>query len=233
MAKARRGSSGTAQLRQRIRSEATRLIAERGFGAISLADVAEGVEVSKQAVLYHFPSKQLLHEAVIEHLLDYANQSLISLVSTLTSDETARINRALELVREFFAREPHAAAVILRSLLDKEEALVGRIRKGAEPWFRLLVEALQRGQREGRFRAELDPEATLVTIGSMITTTFALLPMHEWVEGEPHDWRDRRLRDTIRAIDWILFHDDARPAADAPKAKPAPAAPKSKPRSRR
>ena len=51
----------SAEPRERIRQEATRLIAQRGFGAISVNDVAQAAGLSKQALLYHYPSREALH----------------------------------------------------------------------------------------------------------------------------------------------------------------------------
>jgi AcrR family transcriptional regulator len=201
------------RLQTRIRAAATRLIAQHGFDAVAVNDIATAVGISKQALLYHFPSKDALREAVLAHLMEHANRHLLALMATLTGDEASRLERAVEQIRIFFDAEPHAARVILRELLDGEGREIGLIRKGAEPWFRFVVDGLQRGQRDGIIRPELDPEATVVHIGTLVLATFALLPLRGWTQASAAEWRERRLRETVRIIERYLFVRAAPPPA--------------------
>ena len=57
------------QTRDRILSEALRQGTIRGFSAVSLADVAEAVGLSKSAVFKHFGAKDALQLAVVERLV--------------------------------------------------------------------------------------------------------------------------------------------------------------------
>ena len=62
------------QTRDRILSEALRQGTIRGFSAVSLADVAEVIGVSKSAVFRHFGAKDALQMAVLEKLVkDFAS----------------------------------------------------------------------------------------------------------------------------------------------------------------
>src|SRR4051812_18430253 len=58
-----------ADVRTRILDEATRLLAARGFDGTTVQDIADAVGVTKPAVLHHFPSKELVREAVLGALL--------------------------------------------------------------------------------------------------------------------------------------------------------------------
>jgi len=53
--------------RREIIDVATRLIAERGYRGVSLDQIAQACEVTKQGLLHHFPSKAELLVAVLEH----------------------------------------------------------------------------------------------------------------------------------------------------------------------
>ena len=54
--------------RARILAAATRLFAEIGYHAAANALIAEAAGITRGAMLYHFPSREDLLEAVVEHL---------------------------------------------------------------------------------------------------------------------------------------------------------------------
>lgn len=54
--------------RARILDEAVRVIAEQGYAATTNAAVAEAAQITRGAMLYHFPTRESLLEAAIEHI---------------------------------------------------------------------------------------------------------------------------------------------------------------------
>ena len=200
----RKPAESSEELRARIRREATRLIAARGYAGVSVAEIAEASGLSKQALLYHFPSKQTLYEAVLDAILALAQKHLVLLVETLSGDADSRVEEAVGQVEALFAEEPHAAAVILRALLDRD-AFLDRIRDGARPWFGLIAQGLREAQQAGRLRPDFDPEAVVAQLGTFVVATFAVLPVHaSWTDADPERWRARRLRETIRTLERML-----------------------------
>jgi AcrR family transcriptional regulator len=163
--------------REHILQEATRLIAQRGFGAISVNDVAQAVGISKQALLYHYPSREALHEAVVASLIEHSNRHLLLLLGAFSG-------------------------------------------KGEEPWLRLMADTLRQGQQEGRIRRELDPEAAVAHVGTLLLTTFALLPLEGWTGVSNAEWRERSLGEVVRIIERYLFTS----ASPEPKGPGRPAA---------
>ena len=183
---------------------ATRLIGQKGLGAISLQDIAGEVGVSKQSLLYHFESKEELEVAVVDHLLEGANRSLTALLGDLPADESKRLEAILAHISRYLEVEPYAAAVFLRFLLDSDHVAVERIRAGARPWFGFLEDALRRAQGLGGIRKGLDPESAVLQVGMLVVTNFALLPIG-WAGKPTPAQRKRRLADLVRAIGYILF----------------------------
>lgn len=197
----------SAALRDEIVRAATALIAQHGFEGTSVAEVAEHANVSKQVLLYHFKTKDALKDAVLERLIEHANRILIELVGKLATDDAQRIGQLFESAQRFFDAEPNAAAVLLRFLLDRDETATKRISEGTQGWFGLMAEEVRRGQREGRFRPELDAEAAVVQVGMLVLTNFALLPQHGWTGRSKAEWRKQRLTELVRAMRSILFRD--------------------------
>ncbi|MDB5433255.1 MAG: TetR family transcriptional regulator [Caulobacter sp.] len=62
-----RDTAKSRQTRARILDRAMKLIAERGYAAATNSAIAEAAELTRGAMLYHFPS----HEALLEALVDY------------------------------------------------------------------------------------------------------------------------------------------------------------------
>ncbi len=202
--KTRPKTSPKQDVRAAVLEKATELTAASGFAGISLQDVATEVGVAKQSVLYHFESKEALKLAIVDHLLERANQSLSTLLGELPRSSGDRLDTILSHINDFLEAEPHAAAVFLRFLLDDDPAAVERIRTGARPWFGFLEDALKSAQRAGDVRPELDPEVAVLQVGMLVITNFALLP-HSWTgKSTTEAWKRRRLRELVRAIGFIL-----------------------------
>jgi hypothetical protein len=120
----------------------------------------------------------------------------------------------MEQLREFFDAEPDAARVILREVLDGDPAQVSRLQQSMVPWLRLVVDALRQGQQEGRVRPELDPEAAVAHMGTLLLTTFSLRKVGPWPEADDAEWRERWLSEVVLIIQRYLFTD---PGPERPK----------------
>ncbi len=191
-------------MRTTLLHEATALTAARGFAGFSLQDVASAVGVRKQSLLYHFENKEALKLAVIDHLLERANSSLTRLLGELPANQDERLDTILSHINAFLEEEPHAAAVFLRFLLDRDEAAIDRIRSGARPWFGFLEDALRGAQSKGLVREDLDPEVAVLQVGMLVITNFALLHV-DWTDKASASWRKRRLKELVRSINAILI----------------------------
>lgn len=68
MTKPSRLTPKSARTRLRILDAAMTLFAERGYDAVSNADIAEVAQLTRGAMLYHFPTREALAEAVVSHI---------------------------------------------------------------------------------------------------------------------------------------------------------------------
>lgn len=67
---------------QQIMQAALDIAAEKGAGKVTLDAVAKSSGLSKGGLLYHFPSKEALISAMVQHLLDNAEQNRLQLAQT-------------------------------------------------------------------------------------------------------------------------------------------------------
>ncbi|MCP3937869.1 MAG: TetR/AcrR family transcriptional regulator [Actinomycetia bacterium] len=145
--------------RERVLEGALSAFAERGFAATSLDELGSQLGLTKQAILYHFGSKDGLLSAVIEvtavELVEVfeteVDQQLtgferIESVVRVTFRLAARRPEVLGLLRQVSRLgDPHTTALAagLRSLMDRannfleHEMAAGRLRRH-EPRFLLL-----------------------------------------------------------------------------------------------
>lgn len=64
----------TSETRRKILDAAVQQLAQRGYAGLRTTDVAEAAGVSKGALTHHFPSKDELVQAVIEHVFQRASE---------------------------------------------------------------------------------------------------------------------------------------------------------------
>lgn len=144
--------------KERILDAAQRLLIRYGMRGITLAQIAREAGVSPAGLLHHFESKeQLLHAA-----LDARDA-----VDEARSDRFGDIIESIKVVPTRFQETPDLIglfAVLQAENLDPEaplhERILGRYRSAVDT----VAEGIRRGQREGRFRTDLDPAIKAVEV---------------------------------------------------------------------
>lgn len=134
--------------------------------------IADELGVTKQALLYHFGSKEGLREAALQEIAEVWRTLLPRLLAALTR-EGSPMDEALGEVMTFFRREPAYARFLLQELLQSDRPR-GPIDDIA-PWLGAAGDFLRRAQAAGQVAAEVDPEAWVINIGTLILSTLSLL----------------------------------------------------------
>lgn len=160
-------------MQQQILAAATRLFAARGFEGTPLSAIAAEVGVAKPSLLYHYPSKDALREAVLGNLLAHWSEVLPELLMAATTGGQ-RFHALVEAIVAFFTEDPNRARLLLREMLDRPDALRKLFAEHVSPWLGVLAEYIRLGQREGRIWAGLDPEAYLLNIIHQIVSGIAV-----------------------------------------------------------
>lgn len=137
--------------RARIVDEAARQAALRGLTGVSLADVADGIGLSKSGLFKHFDSKEAMHLAVVDSVLDRFTETIWRPAEALPPGR-ARLEAVFERWQHWCDEDwPESGCPIMAftvELDDQPGPLRERLRKGLQNWRRTLV-------RE--FRALRDP----------------------------------------------------------------------------
>lgn len=149
------------EVRAAVVRAATRLFAERGFDGTALQDIADAVGVSKPAVLHHFPSKELVRDAVLDGFLAHWKEALPQLLFAAPTG-VGRFEAIFGAVRQFFGEEPDRARLITREMLDRPDAVRALLREAVRPWLAAIAGFIRAGQAGGTHHPDLDPEAYLL-----------------------------------------------------------------------
>jgi AcrR family transcriptional regulator len=158
-------------LAERARGVAVKHFARFGFEGASLSEIADEVGTSKQALIYHFKSKEGLREAVIEDTVRRWNETLPRLVTALTR-ERVPFEEALSEVFVFLLAEPDYARFFVQEKLRRAtpDSIQGPL---TTYWVGLATELVRRGQREKTVSASVDPEMWATSIIDVIVGAFA------------------------------------------------------------
>jgi len=196
---ARKPREAAGVVKERIERAAMRLFALRGSGAVSVAHVAAEIGMSRQAVLYHYKTKQALRDAVITRALDAGQGWFLQFLDTggtpafdlesLTSHFMAR-----------YEQDPFVAGVILREIVEDPDEAGGRFQAESLPWRSNLNQLIEAAKDSGVVRADVDTDHWFDRTALMLVTTLALPPRSEppvadSVEGQ---MLRRQVREAIR-----------------------------------
>jgi AcrR family transcriptional regulator len=159
--------------KQRILGVAQRLLTRNGWRNTTLAQIAGEAGVSPAGLLHHFESKEQLLHAVLD---------------ARDADDDAHANRAGDLIAEIarvperFERTPElmgAFTVLLVENLLPDAPLHDRLLSRYRDALNIVAELIRRGQRDGRYRTDMDPTVKAMEIVAFVNgmeTTWLLDP---------------------------------------------------------
>ena len=144
--------------RQRILAVAQRLLTRNGWRSTTLAQIAGEAGVTSAGLLHHFSSKEQLLHAVLDARdaddlegADINGDLIVEIRKVVT-----RMERHPELVGTF--------VVLLVENLMPEAPLHDRMLDRWRMAVELVLQAIRRGQDDGRYRRDIDPRVRAVEI---------------------------------------------------------------------
>jgi AcrR family transcriptional regulator len=145
--------------REQLAAAALRRIAEEGLERLTLRAVARAAGIDHATLLYHFPSKEALLQAVAEHVLQrFQSPAGHGEPPHDTPAGFAAIRMELEDVRARLATEPalFAALTELQLRARRDEAIARLLARLDDAWRSHLSDLLRQGMAQGALRSNLD-----------------------------------------------------------------------------
>lgn len=155
--------------KDQILDAAQALFAAQGFPATTVKQIALSAGVNSALLYYYFEDKERLYRAVLERLV----ARLIGRTMTALRTETSppeRIRGFVTAQVEIFMHIPDLPRLFMREMLDHDAAhAVEQISQLAATSFKGLCDTIAQGQKQGMFRADLDPKlAAISTVGQVV-----------------------------------------------------------------
>ena len=148
-----------------ILAAATRLFAECGFEGTTVAAVAQRAGISKQNLLYYFPTKHGLYGRVLDEVLDDWLERMANLADA--DGEPADVLRAYVAAKLRFSREqPWASRVYAMEVIGGAKFYGAQIRARVVPLLRRDIEVFERWMADGRI-ARVDATHLLFALWAM------------------------------------------------------------------
>ncbi len=132
-----------------IVAEAVRVFAESGYEGASIATVADNAGLSKQNLMYYFPTKQALYQRVLDDVLD---EWLDRMDHLADPDQDPRdVLRAYIQAKLRFSREqPWASRVYALEVISGAQLYGAQIQNRVVPLLRKDILVFERWISEGR-----------------------------------------------------------------------------------
>lgn len=105
--------------REQLLETATKLFADRGFYGASLANIADELGLTKQALLHHFGRKEKLYAEILARISERMLGFVRGAKDTSENPDHQLLATLLSLW-EFSLKSPHEIRIIMRELLDNE-----------------------------------------------------------------------------------------------------------------
>lgn len=132
-----------------IVAEAVRVFAECGYEGTSIATVAENAGLSKQNLMYYFPTKQALYERVLDGVLDEWLERMDSLADP-EQDPRDVLRSYVQAKLRFSREQPWASRVYAMEVISGAQLYGDQIQKRVVPLLRKDIEVFERWISEGR-----------------------------------------------------------------------------------
>ncbi len=158
---------------EQILRAATELFATLGYEGTSLQAIADRVGVTKQTLLYHYPSKEELRRAVLDQVFGHFRERLPQMLQAVTSGK-GRFDALTQELLDFFGADDNRARLVLREFLDNPDGMRRLLAENMRPWLLLIGQYVREGQALGLIHADVDPEAYLVNVNLSLLITIAV-----------------------------------------------------------
>jgi TetR/AcrR family transcriptional regulator len=193
--------AATLRKQEAILAEAERQFARFGFEGVSLDSIAAALDLSRQNLLYHWPSKEDLYRAVLDSVMGewMANMNAI----TEASEPKAAIESYVADKLRFSRERPSGNAVFTREIMAGAPRYADVLKAQVMPLLHADIARFERWAAEGLIQ-RLDFTHLMFLIWSSTQAYADLAPQFSLYMGKPALDEDdfERARELITGLIW-------------------------------
>jgi AcrR family transcriptional regulator len=178
-----RADANAVPTKQRILDAAELAFGEHPFAAARLADIAKAAGLRRPSLLYHFPTKDLLHEAVVERLFADLMGRFLE-VGQRGGGALVTIDALFQAWVDFIEARPAFAPLVLRGIIDGQEVVRGRMQGQLVPLLDQIEVTIRAAGAEPR---SISVRAALLQVGATTLVRAASGPLAGplWQDEDP------------------------------------------------
>lgn len=184
--------------RQRLYEAAVTLIAEQGFSATTVDEIAERAGVAKGTVYYNFASKSVLFEEMLQHGVNLLTDSLREAAERTAAAGGGSVAALDAMVRAglvFIDRYPAFTQLYVAELWRTNRTWQSTLRLVRRQAVAVVEEVLRQGVAAGELSEEIDVPLTAAALVGMV-----LVAALDWQAFQP----ERSLDDVHAALSLLL-----------------------------
>jgi AcrR family transcriptional regulator len=150
--------------RDGILDAAERVFARQGFAATTIKQIGAEARVNSALLYYYFDDKESLYRAVLGRAITTLGARMSGALEHARSPDDA-IRAFTRAQTEVIIEHPTLPRILIRELFDHEASHAEPASIGvAVGAFQRLCDIIRHGQRDGRFRADLDPRFAAISV---------------------------------------------------------------------
>ncbi|MES2295746.1 MAG: TetR/AcrR family transcriptional regulator [Pseudomonadota bacterium] len=183
--------------------EAVRIFAECGYEGTSIATIADSAGLSKQNLMYYFPTKQALYVRVLDDVLDEWLDRMDNLADA--SEDPKDVLRTYIQAKLRFSREqPWASRVYATEVISGAQLYGAQIQERVVPLLRKDIEVFEQWISEGKI-APINATHLLFAIWAMtqsyadFSTQMALVLNRKQLTRKDFDDAEKMIVDMVLA----------------------------------
>ena len=184
--------------RQKLYEAAVTLIAEQGFSATTVDEIAERAGVAKGTVYYNFASKSVLFEELLKHGVGLLAASLREAAERTAEEGGSKVDALDAMVRAglvFIERYPSFTQLYVAELWRTNRAWQSTLMVVRQEAVAVVEGVLREGVEGGEFSDEIDVQLTAAALVGMV-----LVAALDWRAFQP----ERSLDDVHSALSRLL-----------------------------
>lgn len=188
--------------RRDLLDAALAVIAERGYAAATVDQIVEAAGVSKGVAYYHFASKADIAECILVEGVDRLCESFQDIAGHAPTATDALVGM-IEDFASFIFQNAAFGRFFVSELWRTGRPWSDAIRRHQDRLLAVIAGQLERGQREGTVRPQIDPAFESVALVGMVLTT-TLYYIDEGAAAEdPLSWDASRQRFVACIVDFV------------------------------
>ncbi|NEC86915.1 TetR/AcrR family transcriptional regulator [Streptomyces sp. SID12501] len=192
------GSPRREATRQKLYEAAVTLIAEQGFSATTVDEIAERAGVAKGTVYYNFASKSVLFEELLRHGVELLTASLREAAERTDRDGGTKVDALDAMIRAglvFISRYPAFTQLYVAELWRTNRTWQSTLMVVRQQAVAVVENVLREAVAGGELSDEIDIQLTAAALVGMV-----LVAALDWQSFQP----ERSLDDVHSALSRLL-----------------------------